>query len=68
MLVKGDARKIEGWMRETRGHLQTIYDTADGSSSLGLLAVQQVRHQADFAIRELGKTAYVLGIKIGNMP
>lgn len=68
VLVKGDARKIEGWMRETRDCLQKIYDTTDGSSPLGMLAVQQVHHNADFAIRELSKTAHVLGLKIGNMP
>lgn len=68
ILVKGDAKRLDAMMRETRGHLQTIYDAADGSSPLGLLAVQQIRHQADFAIRELSKTAYIIGIKLGNMP
>lgn len=68
MLVRVDAIKLGVMMRQTREHLQEIYDKVDGSSPLGGLAVQQVRHQADFAILELSKAAYVLGIKIGNMP
>lgn len=68
VLLKGDTKRLDDWMCETRSYLQRIYDMADGSSPLGMLAVQQVRHNADFAIRDLSKVAHVLGLKIGNMP
>lgn len=68
VILKGDASKLGKWMLETRHYLQTIYDTTDGQTPLGLLAVQQVHHNADWAIRDLSKCAHVLGIKIGNMP
>lgn len=68
VLLKGDAKRLDDWMCNTRSYLQTIYDVSDGSSPLGMLAVQQVHHNADWAIRELSKVAHVLGLKIGNMP
>lgn len=68
VILKGEANRVEKWMRETRHYLQTIFDASDGQTPLGMLAVQQVHHNADWAIRDLSKCAHVLGIKIGNMP
>lgn len=68
VLLQGDAKMLGQWMRETRRNLQTIFDTTDGQTPLGMLAVQQVHHNADWAIRDLSKCADVLGVKIGTFP
>ena len=68
LLLKADAKQLDDWMYETRSYLQGIYDLSDGSSPLGGLAIQRVHHNADRAIQDLSKVAYVLGLKIGNMP
>jgi hypothetical protein len=64
ILLKGDAKILQTSIRQANADNDEIYAKADGSTPLGILAVQQVRDAASVVKTRVNLVAAALGISL----